>query len=96
MPGTSIIMSKTSQRVNNKTTGITLFMILYSLSGFAVMSMETIWIRTLALIIGNTVNAATAAICVFFIFAAFGNLIGGRLVHKTTKPAAWYLSLIHI
>jgi spermidine synthase len=66
------------------------YLVLYTISGFVVVALETVWIRTLSLIIGNTVSAATAAICVFFVFAAIGNLLGGKIAKQTKQTALWY------
>ncbi len=66
------------------------YLLLYAISGFVVVGLETVWIRTLSLIIGNTVSAATAVICVFFLFAAIGNLLGGKIAAVTKKPAFFY------
>src|SRR4051812_40971801 len=65
-------------------------LLLWALSGFVVLAMETIWIRRMSLWAGNTVTAATLVIAVFFAMAALGNLLGARLVSRAERPLLLY------
>jgi len=64
--------------------------ILYTISGFCLLSFETLWIRSVGLLIGNTVVSATLVIAVFFLCAALGNAVGGRVAAATRRPLALY------
>ena len=67
-----------------------LFILLYTISGFAVLTFETIWIRALAIRLGSTVVSASLVLCVFFLFAALGNLLGGKLAARVRRPILCY------
>ena len=56
--------------------------LLYGLSGFCILALETLWMHEVSLWAGNTVVAATLVITVFFIAAAIGNLLGASLVQR--------------
>lgn len=64
-----------------------LFILLYAISGFCILSMETIWIRDMGLHTGNTLLSASWIIAVFFICAGIGNRVSHKLLKKTNKPA---------
>lgn len=65
-------------------------MLLWALSGFCTLTLETVWMREISLWAGNTVVASVLVIVVFFISAAVGNLWGGRLVAGTARPLGYY------
>ncbi len=52
------------------------------LSGFAVLGLEMLWIERIEYLFGNTVEAAGAVITIFFLAAALGNVLGGRLAAR--------------
>ncbi len=54
--------------------------LLWALSGFSLLTLETVWMREIALRAGTTAVASTLVIAVFFAAAALGNLAGARLV----------------
>lgn len=60
--------------------------LLWAVSGFCTLCMETMWIRRVSLWAGNTVVASTLVIAVFFAAAAAGNWWGGRLVARVERP----------
>jgi predicted membrane-bound spermidine synthase len=64
--------------------------LLWGLSGFCTLCMETMWIRRIALWAGNTAVASTLVIAVFFAAAAAGNWWGGRLVARTQRPLRFF------
>lgn len=63
---------------------------LWGVSGFSILTLETVWMRQLALWIGNTAVAATLVMIVFFSSASFGNLFGARLVTRRERPLGLY------
>lgn len=65
-------------------------MLLWALSGFSTLTLETVWMREISLWAGNTVVASTLVIVVFFASAAAGNLLGGRLVAGASRPLGFY------
>jgi spermidine synthase len=65
-------------------------MALWALSGFCILTLETVWMREIALRAGNTAVAATLVIAVFFAAAALGNLAGGRLVAGRPSALLFY------
>ena len=65
-------------------------MLLWALSGFCVLALESVWIRALAPRAGNTVVASVAVIAVFFAAAALGNLAGARLAAGRARPLRLY------
>ncbi len=67
-----------------------LYTTLYFVSGFTVLAIETIWIRLLALDIGNTALSGAMVICVFFIGGAIGNLAAAGLAGSVSRPARLY------
>jgi spermidine synthase len=66
------------------------WMLLWALSGFSMLTLETVWMREIALRAGNTVMGSTLVIVVFFGFAALGNLFGARLVSGSDRPLRLY------
>ncbi len=67
-----------------------LLVLLYGVSGFCLLSMETIWIREVGLRNGNTVMSASWVIAIFFLFAGLGNLLGGKLSARFLRPLIGY------
>jgi hypothetical protein len=67
-----------------------LFILIYAVSGFSVLTVETAWIRLLSLRLGGGVHAASLVFAAFFIFSALGNLLGAIAVGRTRFPATWY------
>ena len=67
-----------------------ILLVLYAISGFCTLALETIWIRALALRIGNTTVSATLVIAVFFLAAAAGNLWGSRWARTARRPVRVY------
>lgn len=65
-------------------------MLLWALSGFCTLTLETVWMRQISLWAGNTVVASTLVIVVFFASAAAGNLWGARLVAGAARPLGYY------
>jgi spermidine synthase len=64
-------------------------LLLWAVSGFSMLTLETLWMREVALRAGNTVIASTWVIAVFFTFAALGNLMGTRCLN-VTRPLLGY------
>ena len=63
---------------------------LWALSGFSVLTLETVWMREIALRVGSTAVASTLVIAVFFAAAAFGNLLGARCVAGRPHALCFY------
>ncbi len=64
--------------------------LLWALSGFSVLTLETVWMREIALRAGNTAVASTLVIAVFFAAAAFGNLLGAQCVAGRPHALRFY------
>ena len=64
--------------------------LLWALSGFSVLTLETVWMREIALRAGNTAVASTLVIAVFFAAAALGNLAGARVVAGHRRALLFY------
>ena len=56
--------------------------VLWALSGFSVLALETLWMREVALRVGSTAVASALVVTVFFVSAALGNLFGGRFAAR--------------
>jgi spermidine synthase len=67
-----------------------LLTVLWALSGFSVLTLETVWMREIALRAGNTAVASTLVIAVFFVAAALGNLVGAQLVAGKKRALLLY------
>jgi spermidine synthase len=65
-------------------------MALWTLSGFCILTLETVWIRELSLRAGNTAVASALVIAAFFAAAALGNLAGARIVASRRHPLLFY------
>jgi spermidine synthase len=63
---------------------------LYAASGFGTLALETLWIRDITLRVGSTMVAASFVVGVFFLAAAFGNLLGSALSVRVRHPLAAY------
>ena len=68
----------------------TLLAILYAISGFSFLAIESIWIRTLSYQMGGTAFSSSVIISVFFASAALGNAWTGRRLRSTPNPLALY------
>lgn len=63
---------------------------LFFLSGFSVLVYEVVWARQLILIFGNTTQAVSTILAIFFAGLALGSLIFGRLIDRVRKPLLVY------
>jgi spermidine synthase len=63
----------------------TLLIGLYAVSGFCVLALETIWIRTLSNQMGGTAFSSSVIIGVYFVFAALGNLWMSRRLRRSER-----------
>ena len=63
---------------------------LWALSGFSVLTLETVWMREIALRVGSTAVASTLVIAVFFASAALGNLLGAACVEGRSRALRFY------
>lgn len=63
-----------------------LFFIACWLAGFAMLALETIWIRQVGLVAGRTAVSAATVLAVFFVFAAAGAWTGGWLAARSARP----------
>ena len=64
--------------------------VLWGLSGFSVLTLETVWMRELAMRVGNTAVAFALVTAAFFAFAALGNLMGARCVCGKAHALRFY------
>src|SRR5512145_1378122 len=68
--------------------------VLFVLSGAAGLTYEVIWIRSLTLIFGKTVHAASAVLVAFMAGLALGSAAGGRFVDRARfSPLKLYAML---
>ncbi|MGH9385364.1 MAG: fused MFS/spermidine synthase [Vicinamibacterales bacterium] len=56
-------------------------------SGFASLTLQIVWTRLLAMILGPTTYAFSLVVAVFIIGIAGGSAIGGRVVARSRQPA---------
>ncbi len=63
---------------------------LFFLSGFSVLVYEVVWARQLILIFGNTTQAVSTILAIFFAGLALGSLILGQLIDRVRKPLLVY------
>lgn len=66
------------------------FTMLYCLSGFCILALETLWMHEVSLWAGNTVVATTLVVAVFFLSAALGNWIGSYVVQQRRNSLDLY------
>jgi len=64
--------------------------VLWGLSGLSVLTLETVWMRQLAAVAGNTALAAAVVMGAFFIAAALGNLLGAWIIPGCANPLRRY------
>ncbi len=64
--------------------------ILYAVSGFSSLALETLWMREVSLDAGSTVVAAALVIGTFFLAAGLGSLLGARLAERNSRPLRLY------
>lgn len=63
---------------------------LWAVSGFSVLTLETVWMREIALRVGSTAVASTLVVAVFFASSALGNLLGARCVAGRPHALRFY------
>ena len=78
-------MRKQAHRISPLTAGALLFV-----SGVTALVYEVLWLRELALLFGNSAQAAAATTAAFFAGLAAGNAFWGRWSAKTTQPLRVY------
>lgn len=76
--------------VRSNYPGTAAWSLLWALSGFSMLTLETVWMREAAVRAGNTAVASALVMAVFFVSAALGNLLGARLVAGSPVPLRWY------
>lgn len=64
--------------------------LLYGISGFACLALETLWLKEVALRTGSTATAAAFVLGFFFLAAAGGNVLGARLACNAPRPLRLY------
>ena len=64
--------------------------LLWAVSGFSVLTLETVWMRQVAIHSGSTAVSAALVMAVFFVCAALGNLLGSRIIPGRVKPLRRY------
>lgn len=67
-----------------------MILLLVFLSGFAALVYQVLWLRDLALLFGNTADAAAVDIAVFFAGLAVGAAAFGRAMPRLTNPLRVY------
>ena len=78
-------MRKQAHRISPLTAGALLFV-----SGVTALVYEVLWLRELALLFGNSAQAAAATTAAFFAGLAAGNAFWGRWSAKTRQPLRVY------
>jgi spermidine synthase len=66
---------------------------IFVLSGAAGLVYEVVWSRQLVLVFGNTTQAVSAILTGFFGGMALGNVLGGRLADRVSRPLRLYGAL---
>ena len=69
---------------------LTLACPIYFVSGFCLLTFETIWIRTLAYQMGGAAFSSAVVVGVYFLFAALGNLLISKAIARCSSPLRWY------
>lgn len=64
--------------------------LLWAVSGFSMLALESVWIRLMARQASTTAVAAAAVTAVFFVFAALGNGLGAWLATGSARPLRRY------
>ena len=63
---------------------------LFFLSGFSALVYQVVWARQLALVFGNTTQAVSAILTIFFAGLAFGSWFFGRLIDRIKRQLLIY------
>lgn len=77
----------------NPPRGSAALLFIYFASGTCSLIDETVWVRLLKLVLGNTVYASSVVVSVFLGGLAIGAFIMARFAGKTTKPLQLYALL---
>lgn len=67
--------------------------VLFVGSGFAGLVFQVLWMRELALLFGNTAQAAAATLASFFLGLAAGGAVWGRYTRRLANPLRTYAAL---
>jgi spermidine synthase len=64
--------------------------VLLFFSGVSALLYQVVWLRSLSLVFGVTVHAASTVLASFMAGLAIGSAIGGRLSDRVRQPLAWF------
>src|SRR5215510_12535131 len=65
----------------------------FFLSGASALTYQLLWLRSLGLIFGVTVYAASTVWASFMAGLAIGSVIAGRLADRVRRPLIWFASV---
>ncbi|MBC8131635.1 MAG: fused MFS/spermidine synthase, partial [Deltaproteobacteria bacterium] len=65
----------------------------FAVSGATAMTLQVLWTRALAVLIGSSVYSFTLILLAFLIGLGSGSALGGRLTGKTRHPVRWLAGL---
>jgi spermidine synthase len=67
----------------------------FAVSGATAMTLQGLWTRALAVLIGSSIFSFTIILLAFLVGLGAGSAVFGRLVQRTTQPVRW-LARIHL
>jgi spermidine synthase len=67
----------------------------FAVSGATAMTLQGLWTRALAVLIGSSIFSFTIILLAFLVGLGAGSAVFGRLVHRTRHPVRW-LAAVHL
>jgi len=68
------------------------FLVIYAISGFAALSLEVVWTKLLAMVLGSSTYAFSIMLITFLLGIAGGSAIAARLVDKKKNVLAFFVA----
>ena len=68
-------------------------LVAFAVSGATAMTLQVLWTRALAVLIGSSVYSFTLILLAFLVGLGSGSALGGRLTSKTRNPVLWLAGL---
>ncbi len=78
------------QNVQDSDKALPLVFLCFLVSGLAALIYELSWQRLLLRVLGSTLPAVTLVLCVFMAGLTLGCYVGGKFVHRVSKPLLAY------
>jgi len=79
--------------INNRGKGQTLIYLLFFFSGISGLVYQTVWLRILGRVMGNTIYATAVVVGTFMAGLALGSFLIGRIADRHKKPLRLYAIL---